>query len=377
MVIDKILNSDIPSNNIKIKIIVFCASLTGGGAERVSVNLANEFHNRGYDVILVVGRLKGEYIDKISTDLKTINLDCKAYFYIFKFANVIRKERPDVVISRLSGPNIASSILCRLPWYKFKCIVGEASPLHISNNHVKKRFSSKIVASKISHYFANKIIANSKGTAETINPFVKNILKKVVIIPNPVLSNSTINQLSTETILKPLDVPDKYVISAGRLVREKGYDVLIAAFSESKIAKTHTLIILGKGPLENDLKRQAEKTNISVLFLGFKNDIYPYLYYADCFILSSWWEGFGNVLVEALACGVPVVSTDCIGGPKEILSYGKYGRLVQPGNIKEMASSIDAAVQSKIAGIHDKNACVERAFAFSIETITDQYISLF
>jgi glycosyltransferase involved in cell wall biosynthesis len=224
---------------------------------------------------------------------------------------------------------------------------------------------------------ADSIVTNSNGTASTISPFINNRLNKISVIPNPVLPKEKIFQLSYGNISKPPDVPDKFIISAGRLVREKGYEVLIAAFSKSMAVNTHTLIILGQGPLENHLKKQAESVGIPVLFLGFKKDIYSYMAHADCFVLSSWFEGFGNVIVEALACGTPVVSTDCIGGPKEILSDGKYGSLVRPGIIKEMASSIDAAVQSKIAGIHDKNACVERAFSFSIETITDQYISLF
>lgn len=359
-----------------VKIFVFCSSLNGGGAERVSLNLAIELKRRGYNVVLVVGRLQGEYVQQLPKDLRVVELNSRARFYVFKLAILVQKERPDVIFSRLRGPNFASALICRLPWWRYRCVVGEANLLPTQDNMIVGKNTLQVFAARLSHFLADKVIANSKDTASTISQTVRNIPNKVNVISNPVMSKNLMLELVSASMPKPLDVPERYILAVGRLVKQKGFEILIAAFSQSKSSETHSLVILGQGSLKSKLKDQAEKAKVSVVFLGFRKDVYSYMAHADCFVLSSWWEGFGNVVVEALASGAPVVSTNCIGGPKDILAYGQYGSLVQTGSANEMSTAIDLTVQSKINGTHDKIAGFKRAQVYSVESIVEKYIAL-
>lgn len=163
------------------------------------------------------------------------------------------------------------------------------------------------------------------------------------------------------------------IIAIGRLTYVKGFDILLKAFKivNEKIPNTH-LTILGEGELKNELIHQAEKFNIlkNITFVNFTNNLYPYLFYSDTFVLSSRWEGFPNTLLEALACHAKVVATDCKNGPREILDNNKYGRLVPTEDYISLAEGI-------ISSINDSNRSKDRAADFDIEKIVKQYEELF
>ena len=134
-------------------------------------------------------------------------------------------------------------------------------------------------------------------------------------------------------------------------------------------------MILGEGDLRPAMERQIAELGLQdrVALPGFFQDPYPWFRSADLFVLSSDWEGFGNVIVEALECGVPVVSTDCPSGPAEILENGRYGRLVPVGDVDALANAI-------IVTLHetpDRQALMNRAKDFSVDKISDEYLSYF
>jgi len=134
------------------------------------------------------------------------------------------------------------------------------------------------------------------------------------------------------------------------------------------------LLILGEGEDKFKLRILIEKYGIEecVQLLGFINNPYPYLKRADAFVLSSKWEGFPNALLEALACGTPVVATDCPSGPAEMLENGKYGPLVPVGAAEAMAEAINLVIENPISS----EALIQRAKDFSVEVIGEQYIDL-
>src|SRR5690606_19607980 len=164
-------------------------------------------------------------------------------------------------------------------------------------------------------------------------------------------------------------------LSIGRLVYQKGFDDLLRAFAEvhAKMPELN-LLILGNGPLEADLRALAHELNISdhVHLIGFRPNPIDYMKRASLFVMSSRHEGFGNVLVEALSAGIPVVSTDCDYGPSEILEQGRYGALVPVGDVSSLALAIETALEI----LPDRVALQTRAKTFSPASIADRYLTV-
>lgn len=227
---------------------------------------------------------------------------------------------------------------------------------------------------KILYPMAKKVIANSIDTAKDISNYIKITEEKIVVINNPLVSER-LYYLSQKPIgdhhFCRLDRP--LIISIGRLVTQKNFNFLIESFLiVKKRIPSANLIILGKGPLEYELKNLAIKLNLedSVHFLGFIENPYNFLKASDVFVLSSLFEGFGNVLVEALSVGVPIVSTDCAGGPREILDNGLYGKLVPLGDKQFMADAIIDTINNKPKALQLLN----RSKNYGIKSITDKYL---
>ena len=164
------------------------------------------------------------------------------------------------------------------------------------------------------------------------------------------------------------------LLAVGNLIPIKDYSTLLAAFALLRQRVDAQLLILGEGNCRNELEAQATKLGIegSLYMLGFVKDPSPYYHRADLHILSSAGEGFGNVIVEALAAGTPVVSTDCPSGPREILCNGKFGRLVPVGDASKMAW----AMAESLATAPDRLALKARAQDFSIDKAVDKYEDL-
>ena len=172
----------------------------------------------------------------------------------------------------------------------------------------------------------------------------------------------------------------KVIITAGRLVKDKDHQTLIKAFSKVNNQLNCELVILGEGPLKDDLRNLAKKLEIeqNVHFIGFQQNPYAYFKQADLFTLSSLSEGFGHVLVEALAVGLPIVSTNCKPGAEEVLENGKYGELCEVGNHEEMAMKIKEVLtlsRNETSDVIEKG--LQRADKFAVQEIVDHYEETF
>jgi glycosyltransferase involved in cell wall biosynthesis len=174
--------------------------------------------------------------------------------------------------------------------------------------------------------------------------------------------------------------PTPYIVTLGRLVREKDHATLLRAFALAKSQNLpHRLVIIGSGDLEHELKSLAQSLNISthVTFLGHRDNPYPILKHADFFVLSSITEGFGLALVEAMSLGLPCISTNCPSGPAEILDDGTFGLLVEPRDPAALSKVIlkiasDPELKQNLA-----NLAIRRAQDFSLEQMARQYRDLF
>ena len=169
--------------------------------------------------------------------------------------------------------------------------------------------------------------------------------------------------------------PNYKLLAAGTLKAQKDFTMLIRAIDKVNLDKPVSLIILGEGPEREHLEKLIISLNLKdqIKLPGYVMDPSPYFEFADIFILSSAWEGFGNVLVEALEKGTPVVSTDCKSGPSEILDGGKYGALVPVNDHNLCAHAIEETLTRK----HDKQMLIERSKLFSVNKISMEYLDYF
>jgi glycosyltransferase involved in cell wall biosynthesis len=223
---------------------------------------------------------------------------------------------------------------------------------------------------------AHAVVAVSEGVADDLAVRATLLRRRISVIYNPVVFPGFYDRM-----LEPVNHPwlaadaPPFLLAVGRLVEQKDFATLIAAFAIVVRSKNLRLIILGEGPLHDDLMARAESHGVAdrVSFAGFQANPLPFMRKAAVLVMSSAYEGFGNVLVEALACGTPVVSTDCPYGPKEILESGRFGRLVPVGDKEAMAEAIIATLEHPLP----KEILQARGHEFTVERSADDYLKLF
>jgi len=335
-------------NNRKKKRILFVIwGLGEGGAERVLLNILKFLNYNKFEPVLVFFKKGGTYFNYLPPRLKFYNLGKKSRFdfpkLIIKLTNIIVKEKPEIILSFGHYANI---------------IVGFSKfffPLKLSNTKVcltehtyTEMFIGNLKFSAVRKWLvrwlyrrADLIIAVSNG--------VKNNLIKVFALPedkikvcyNPI-DLDDIWWLSREPVgHKWFKNPQFIIIAVGNISAAKGYSYLLKAFCQVRKEIPARLVILGGGE-KKTLEELAGKLGIKedIALLGFQNNPFKYMVRSTVFVLPSLWEGFGNVIVEAMACGIPVVATNIGSGPKEIISNGKNGFLVSVGDVNRMAKYI-------------------------------------
>lgn len=350
-----------------------------GGAARTLLNIINNLDRDKFVPILVTLNYNGSYETYIKEDVKFIKLDTKRLrSAIIPLARVIRKEKVDIIFSTIPNYNTIAILARLLSFTKAKNIVREAAYL---GGTTKTDFKLRLYG--LLYRFASRVIALSNGVKENIIQRYKLDSSEIKVIYNPVdigQIERNMNKDIPEKHASLFTTGDKTIISAGRLVKDKDQYTLLNAFAKVNQRIPSKLIILGEGPLENELKNLASELSIQnrVHFLGFQTNPYVYFKNADLFVLSSIREGFGHVLAEALAVGVPVVSTNCRPGAIEVLDNGKYGTLCEIGNSDDMANKIIDVLKvndNKRKEIIEKGR--QRANQFHASRIVEEYEATF
>ncbi|MGM0629366.1 MAG: glycosyltransferase, partial [Patescibacteria group bacterium] len=226
------------------------------------------------------------------------------------------------------------------------------------------------------YWLANGIVVNSEGSAEDLSRTAWIYRKSITVIDNPAVTSDMLEQAKEPAghpWLKDKEAP--VVLSVGRFHKQKDFPTLIKAFARRRRKEPMKLIILGEGEKREELEDLVKELGVeeSVSMPGFVENPYAYMSKADVFVLSSLWEGQPNALIEALACGAPVISTECPSGPKEILEDGIYGELVPVSDEKAMAEAIGKVLKE------EPNTTVSREYArdrFSVEVVAEEYKKL-
>ena len=360
------------------KILFILNDLGGGGAERVFINIANGFVKKRISVEIMVGRVNVKYPSLLDKKVPITVTGCKNLIDIlWKLPGYIKGKDYTHIFTASDTYSIASVIFKNVLNLKYKAI----STLHYDLPHqisILPRLNQIYMTLTNKYFIANadKIVAVSNGVGSGFESVIKKKLDNLITIYNPVFDEGIFNLSSEGVDEKFFHNNNKTLISIGKLKNNpKNQEMLIKAFYIlCKTENNLQLIFLGEGEDKNKFIELTKKLEIAekVLFLGFKTNPYKYIVNSDLLILSSNTEGFGNVLVEALALGVNVVSTDCPCGPKEILENGKYGFLSPVNDPVKLSETIQIALKSPI----DSNTLKVYAEKFSTKNIIEQYYNL-
>ena len=359
-----------------MRVALFTGSMGGGGAERVMLDLAEGLSDRGLSVDLVLMHATGEYMHAVPNGVRIIDLNVrKLVTFVADFLRYVRRERPSIVLSTLLLPDMAALIAKVVFGKRMRLISRQATMFTDALGVASFRTRQYMRLVWLLLPVADQIVAISEGVSDDLGRRSSRTAEKTVTVYNPVVSTD-INELSTCTLHHPwfLDAGTPTILSVGRLAPEKDYATLLRAFSEVVRSRPARLVILGQGPERESLLSLAAELDVAERFdlPGFDVNPFRYMARASAFVLSSRYEGFGNVLVQAMACGAPVVSTDCPSGPSEILGGGKWGRLAPVGDWRAMARAIEETLDDPIPAEELK----ARASVYSVETSVDKYLEL-
>lgn len=346
-------------------ISLFIPGLEGGGAQRVFVNLANTLVDMTeHPVHLVVVREGGVFQDELRPEVKLVNLGTgRVSRSVSALVRYIRTHRPRVLASTMNYSNIIAIIAWRLAGRPCRLVVREANVVREGNRLM-------LVLMRWFYPHADCVIALSREVRGSILQAGISVADKIVEIGNPGVFYPPDYRHETPGFL-PQPKP-RFVCAVGSLEYQKGFDVLLSAFAGLPDPTLH-LVILGEGAWRERLEKQCCALGIEqrVQMPGFVKRPSDVVSQSELFLLPSRWEGFPNVLLEALSTGTPVVATDCEGAPRSILEDGLHGHLVAPDDPGALREGIEAAL---IAPMGTPNSRRARAGDFSAETITRTYL---
>lgn len=369
----------INSEKIKILTIVPWNFSGPGGTERSIETTLKNLNKKKFDNYLIkvnVENKNKKNIPEKSRIINNIQQYCiKSRRDIKSIRKIIREVNPSIIFSNTVFINTASLIAKWLAFSKAKfisCIRG----IH------PRKFIGKVIY--FDSFFSDKVVVISKGLEKELIQQFKINPKKIQTIYNPIINFSKINQKLKEPLLKKEKIwlhNKLTIIGVGRLSKEKGFNYLIRAVEIliKKYKKDINLLLVGDGNQKQELIKLAENLRIknNIFFLGWQENIFKFLEKSDIFVLSSLREGLPRVLIEAMACGIPVVSTNCKFGPPEILKNGKYGVLVRTNDAKDLARGILKLLNNPTLRKKYSKLGKERAKKFSIDKAVKKYEKLF
>jgi len=356
------------------KIAICVPTLRFGGGERVAVNLINglaKYRDLSIDVILYDEKqIDYEVANNINiisleerTDINGIfNRGISFFRKVFKIRKIFKQRNIDVVLSIMPSMNIISLF----SGHK-NIIISEHNILRKDIPFFEKKIS--FILKKKLYIKANRIIAVSNGVKNNLNAVYPNLV--VDVIYNPI-DIEEISLRAHENIEEELN---NYIVAVGRLHKQKGFDLLIKAFAKLNLNNLN-LVIIGEGKEKDTLVSLISTLKIEhkVKLLGFKSNPYKYMKLAQCFVLSSRWEGFGLVLAEALVVNKNVIAFNCNYGPSEILLDGKIGTLVEAGNLNSLSNAIKRVLKEEV---EENDVVINNQLKnFDLKYIVDKYHSI-
>ncbi len=362
-----------PAFSHGLDIVLFLRVEALAGAELSMFRVVEDLQARG---LRVVSALYGSAPARVAQEYPRLNVLAlpvrRTRSAILPLARLLRSSRPRVLLSALTMTNCAAALGARLSGTATRVIQTEHNPVVVRLRHDGARRAAYIRMLRSSYTRADAVVAVSSGVAREIEEITRNAVSPRVIY-NPVVDGEVQpSSGAPHPWLGPGEPP--CILAMGRLSPEKGYPRLLAAFAQ--LVKRHPcrMIILGEGSQRGELEQLRDRLGLgtSLLLPGFVARPKDWIQHGSLYVCSSEYEGFGNAIVEALDCGVSVVSTDCPFGPGEILGSGRWGRLVPLGRTDLLADGMEDV----LAQPFDKAPLRERAATFSRARSADGYAKL-
>ncbi len=366
------------------KILFLIDNLKGGGAEKAIKIIVEGLQEKGVKPIVVLLENQKDYTLKDGIEIYTFTQNISKFNFIFlhfKLLKLLKELGPDIIYATNTKAQILS--LLSTPFFDAQRVTNiqvDLTKQYEGRSYIFKIFAKLLRFTDFYSFISYGIYDNLKDKIPK---------KENIFIPNPI-DFKEIDLLKNEPIEEEYQhiYEKKVFVTIGRLTEQKGQWVLLEAFA--KIKDNVNLVILGSGEKEQELKELAQELGIEnrVFFLGFQSNPFKFLQKADIFVLSSLWEGFGNVIVEAMRCELPIISTDCPSGPREILApssdifkrlksdveLAQHGVLCSVDDADSLHKAMDSILQNNDLALKYKKAAINRAKDFSSNIIVDKFI---
>ena len=349
--------------------------LRGGGVERIRLVLAREFTRLGHTVEFVLMRATGDLLPEAQRDFAVVDLATpRARNVAPALVRYLRQRRPDALIAAMWPLTVIAPLAARMAGFRGKVLVSEHNTLTQQYKAWGSLHRFGVRASTLVGYrLASARVGVSLGVCADIAglSFMSQGLFTTIYNPVRPAIQPGWDDLRASHALWGTD--GARILTVGSLKDQKNHALLLRAFAAMSRPEAR-LMLLGQGTNEAALRALASDLGIAdrVIFAGFHADPSPFYATADLFVLSSDHEGFGNVIVEALSFGLPVVSTDCPSGPAEILQGGRFGTLVPVGDAHALARAMSNALVAPV----DRATLIRRAADFAPETAARKYLDL-
>ena len=341
------------------------------------LTLAEHFVETGLKVDLILAYAEGPYLSEVSEEINIINLKSRRIIFALpKLVKYLKNSKPSVLLSAMAHVNLIALLGKKIAHSNVRVAISEHT---YYSRSIKINWSFRLwlmhqLVIKL-YSKADMIIAVSNGVKIDLASKIAISPEKIKVIYNPVVTDNLIkkaNEMPNHPWFYEKGIP--VILGVGRLSKEKDYETLIKAFKLVLSKRQARLMILGEGKERVSLDILIAELSLDekVSMPGFVANPYTYMNKSSLFVLSSRWEGLPNVLIEALACGCPVVSTDCPSGPAEILENGKYGPLVPVGDVEALAKAMNDVLNNP----PEREMLKKRAMEFSVDEIGKQYLDV-
>lgn len=356
------------------KIALVLPDLRPGGAERVAIHLMRHFVAAGHRVEFVLMRRAGELLAEVPGAVPIIDLGAERIRNAVRpLARYFRHSRPDAVQVSMWPLTVAAIIAHRLARSRARLVVSDHIALSKQYGGTPMVIAALRASTRLLYPLADARVLVAEGAAQDLARLSGLPRESFEVVHNPVFvpDRSIEPKPEVEVIW---GAADGRIINTGSLKSQKNQALLIRSFARLRQARPARLMILGAGALEAELKDLAQSLGVAddVIFAGFVANPWPYYASADLFALSSDYEGYPLVLIEAMLSGLPVVATDCESGPREILDNGRFGRLVPVGDQAALAR----AMLEELAAPHSPALLQKRAEQLSGPETADRYLEL-
>ncbi|NWG23442.1 MAG: glycosyltransferase [Pseudorhodoplanes sp.] len=355
----------------------FIQDLRAGGAERSVVRLVNGIAERGFDVDLVLVNRTGPFLSELNPKVTVVELpQQRTLTAALGLRAYMARSKPAAIVSSMTHTNVAAIIARLGASWRPRLVVVEHN--NFQQNRAIRRGLARLSyeAVPLLYRFADVVAVVANDMRESLAKAARIPAQAIETLYNPVVTPELAVKAAAAPahpwLTPPLERP--VFVGVGRFDRQKNFPLLIEAFAIARKRMPCRLVILGEGTLRPQLERLVAEAGLEsdVDLPGFDANPFSILSRATALVMSSDWEGLPTVVIEALACGCPVVSTDCPTGPREILQGGEYGRLVAPGDAAALADAMIATAREPI----DRDRLKERAAAFNLDRAVDRYLEV-